>query len=148
MSRRKPITAPSPRMVDDALRVLHEITTNPDAPDHARVSAAKRLVKADADDADDAAIKAGPACRRVMVIIPDNGRDGCAQGISLGGGMVLTGPDPVQNDRWIAEANAMLDAEAAGAPLALPAPAAPGPRTNAERQRRWRERRAARLAAV
>jgi hypothetical protein len=138
-------------MVDDALRTLHEITTDPDAPDHARVSAAKRLVKGEGD----ASVAAEAATRpRTWVLIPDNGRDP---------GVTVLGPTPgsctiiydsstpeglADLARWKAEI-------AAGAmPVALPALAAKPKSTRAERlardadrKKRFRARIAAEKAA-
>ena len=160
MSRRRPLAKPSPKMVDDALAALHKAVLDPDTGDTARVSAARALsrrTKAEQAEADE-----GAARPRVgtLLIMPMNHRDDYIKaGISGDGSRVdidcRTAESRAQGDLDIAEARRRI--ASASKPLALVASPAKriGPKTDAEkradnalRQKRFRERRAARLAAA
>jgi hypothetical protein len=141
---RKKLDKPTRRMRDAAWRALADVVADPEAADHARVSAARALVRDDPDEADaDANADNGPF---IVLTMPTNGRDPglTPLGITCGPGRrrtIFYDPNSEAGladlERWRAE----VDAEIVAAhPELLPAPEKPPALTGAERQRRHRER--------
>jgi len=150
MTSRKQVGKPTARMKDTAWRTLHAIAGDDNAADHARVSAARALVRDERDDEPD--IK--PSRPPTLVIMPASGRNPELEPLGIrwlpGACWITFDADSPQGladkDRWIAEAEAKV---AADFPPALPAPERKPKLTEAERLRAYRARiKAAKLAAL
>lgn len=142
----KTLARPTKRMKSSAWRTLHAVATDPEAAEYARVYAARTIV---GDEPERSGDDGGKTLSepRPTVLMPHNGRDDVALGISgePGAWTVTYDASTEQGredlDRWISQIDG-------GQPkLALPAPARKAPMTNAERSARYRQRKAARLAA-
>jgi hypothetical protein len=127
------------------LRLLHQVATDPEAATHARVTAARALItegRRNEDRVDDAAQDVWPP----LLVLPDNGRDPHLSPIGIHRDdrglpwLLIYRNDEAglaDRDRWLEERGAEW---LAAHPEALPAPEKPPAMTNAERQRRHRER--------
>jgi hypothetical protein len=137
---RKKLEKPSRAMRDAAIRTLHEVISAAGTPTYTRVSAAKALLRDDADDDDPKDPLAPPG----VVIMPHNFRDERVLGITRSEGLIMILYDDRSEqgradlERWRAEIAAEIESEH---PVLLPPPDKPRPLTGAERVRRWRERR-------
>jgi hypothetical protein len=132
----------SKRQRSDAIRVLHEVAIDESAADHARVAAARAIIRDGRNDSDDES--AEPTREPAILCLPVNHRDVVALGIMREEGFIRVNYDGgtpeglVNRDRWLAELHAEF--ASASAPL-LPAPEKRPPMTSTDRVRRWRERR-------
>lgn len=154
MARRK-LDKPTKSMRDAAWRALHEVVVDPGAADHARVSAARALVRDDPEAAEAAEAAAtaerGPPS---ILILPTNHRDPVLAplGITRGERSYLIIYDGATEDGlvdlecWKAEVHAEIDAAFPPAKPALPAPVKIK-LTGTEQKRRWRAKVKARQAA-
>lgn len=144
---RKKLMKPTRAMKDVAWRTLHAVASDPRAADHARVSAARALVRDDQDEAEAAAAKdsAGPP---TVVCLPDNRRDPSSTtlGITEGEGSITIIYDSATEQgladlaRWQGEVAARIEAAYPTERPLLPAPVAKVAQTPAERQRARRAR--------
>jgi hypothetical protein len=134
-------TKATKRQRRDALAVLHEVAVDPAAADHARVAAARALVRdGRLSDDDDPDADNGGDEPLPLIVLPDNGRDPDLPRVGYGAGgrpyLAILTPEELH------EVEALrVDA------LPPPEPKPPA-LTNAERQARWRGRERERRAAA